>query len=272
MPSSRRCVEADAVAAVSLMNALTAVTALSLGLLAFGESLGTSPALGALHLTAIAVVLACVRPLARNQAAPTSSAVAATVPPGGGLQRPRVSRPAVRRAVRTAAAGALAVALTLAASVTSIGLLYELRRLGWFGAGPSVPDALPLLQLAGFAGQPLVRVLAAGLLTGMGLGALLIGLRPGARATIVALTGAFVLLLASDASYALARNLRFWPVAQQRAPGLGPWLEALLLATGAVLPLAGPPLAAALRRTGCRLHAHFAAASAELADPRPIGH
>ena len=263
---------ADAIAAVSLMNALTAVTALSLGLLAFGEALGTSPALGALHLTAIAVVLACVRPLARNQAAPTSSAVAATAPPGGGLQRPRVSRPAVLRAGRTAAAGALAIALTLAASVTSIGLLYELRRLGWFAAGPSVPDALPLLQLAGFAGQPLARVLAAGLLTGMGLGALLIGLRPGARATIVALTGAFVLLLASDASYALARNLRFWPVAQQRAPGLGPSLEAVLLATGAGLPLAGPPLAAALRRTGCRLHAHFAAASAELADPRPIGH
>ncbi len=250
---------ADAVTAVSLMNALTAVTALSLGLLAFRESLGTSPALGSLHVAAIAVVLACVRPLARGQLAPAGSAGAAGAAPGGTLPRPRISRSAVLRARLIAGGGALAVLLTLAASVTSIGLLYELRRLGWFAAGPSVPDALPLLQLAGFAGQPLARVLAAGLLTGGALGILLIRLRPGARATIVALTAAFVLLLASDASYALARNLRFWPVAIGRAPGTGPWLEALLLAAGAVLTLTWPAVAAGSRRTARALRSRWPA-------------
>jgi enterochelin esterase-like enzyme len=260
---------ADAVTAVSLMNALTAVTALGLGLLAFGESLGTSPTLGALHVAAIAVVLACVRPLTRGQVASAGSHGAA---PGRGLGRPRVSRSAVLRAGLTAAGGALAIALTVAASVTSIGLLYELRRLGWFAGGPSVPDALPLLQLAGFAGQPLARVLAAGLLTGAVLGALLIRLRPGARATIVVLTAAFVLLLASDASDALARNLRFWPVATGRAPGLGSWLEALLLAAGAVLPLTLPAVAAGWRRTAQTPRSHWPARAADLGEPRPIGH
>ena len=245
---------ADAVTAVSLMNALTAVTALGLGLLAFGESLGTSPALDALHVAAIAVVLACVRPLARAQVAPAGATGLTGAAPGGRLRRRQISRPAVLRAGLTAAAGTLAIALTLAASVTLIGLLYELRRLGWFAAGPPVPDALPLLQLAGLAGQPLARVLAAGLLTGAALGALLIGRRPSARATIVALTAGLVLLLASDASDALARNLRFWPVATGRAPGLGPWLEALLLAAGAVLPLTWPAVAA------------------KPSEPRPTGH
>jgi enterochelin esterase-like enzyme/drug/metabolite transporter (DMT)-like permease len=262
---------ADAVTAVSLMNALTAVTAVSLGLLAFGESLGRSPALGALHVAAIAVVLGCVAPLARGQVAPARSAGATGAAPARGLRRPRVTRPVVRRAGLTAAAAALAVVLTLAASVGSIGLLYELRRLGWFAAGPSVPDALPLLQLAGVAGQPLARVLAAGLLTGAALGVLLIRVRPGARAAIVALTSVFVLLLASDASYALARNLRFWPIATGRAPGLGPWLEALLLSAGAVLPLIWPAVTAGALRTARALRSHWPARAAELGEPRPMG-
>ena len=46
------------------------------------------------------------------------------------------------------------------------GWLYVLRGLGWLGAGPAVGDALPLLQLAGFDGQPLLRVVVAWLLAG----------------------------------------------------------------------------------------------------------
>jgi enterochelin esterase-like enzyme len=41
-----------------------------------------------------------------------------------------------------------------------------------------------------------------------------------------------LLLLASDASFALARNLRLSDVLLNRAPGIGPWVEGLLLAAG----------------------------------------
>jgi enterochelin esterase-like enzyme len=261
-----------AVSAVSLMNALTAVTALSFGLLAFGESLGTSPALGVLHLAAIAVVLACVRPLARGQVAPSGSAAEVGAASGRPPRCPRISRSIVLRAGWNAGGDALAVGVTLATSASSIGLLYGLRRLGWFTSGPSVPDALPLLQLAGFAGQPLARVLVAALLTGAALGVGLERLRPGTRVALVALTASFVLLLASDASFALAHNLRFWPIATQRAPGLGPWLEAILLAAGSVLPATGPFVARARRRTGRWLRAQLVTRAADLSEPRPIGH
>jgi hypothetical protein len=83
------------------------------------------------------------------------------------------------------------------------------------------------------------------------------------------LTAAFVLLLASDASYALARNLRFWPVATGRAPSAGPWLEALLLAIGAVLPLTWPAVVAGSRRTARALRSHWPHRAADLGGPRP---
>jgi drug/metabolite transporter (DMT)-like permease len=57
-----------AIAAISLMNALAALVALGCGVLAFRESLGSSPAAVVLHLVAIAVVLGCVPVLAVAQA------------------------------------------------------------------------------------------------------------------------------------------------------------------------------------------------------------
>jgi enterochelin esterase-like enzyme len=56
------------VGAISSMTALTAVVALLCGVVAFGESLGTSPAAIAIHLAAIAVVLGCVPVLAAAHA------------------------------------------------------------------------------------------------------------------------------------------------------------------------------------------------------------
>ena len=50
--------------------------------------------------------------------------------------------------------------------------------------------------------------------------------------------GAVLLLFASDACYALARNLRLGGVLLNREPGLGPWVECLLLAAGGALPRA----------------------------------
>jgi hypothetical protein len=49
------------------MNAFTAVTAVALGVGGFGESLGASILASVAHLIAIALVLACVRPLTRAQ-------------------------------------------------------------------------------------------------------------------------------------------------------------------------------------------------------------
>ncbi|MBV9416888.1 MAG: esterase family protein, partial [Solirubrobacterales bacterium] len=57
----------DAVRPLSLMNAFTAVTAVVLGVAAFGEPLGATPAAAIAHVGAIALVIACVRPLARAQ-------------------------------------------------------------------------------------------------------------------------------------------------------------------------------------------------------------
>ena len=58
-----------AVSSISLMTAVSAITGMSCGLLAFGESLGTDPLTVTAHLLAIAVVLGCVPVLAAAQSA-----------------------------------------------------------------------------------------------------------------------------------------------------------------------------------------------------------
>ncbi len=222
-----------AVNAISLMNALAALAALSLGVLAFGESLGTSPAATALHLLAISMVLACVQPLARKQQQLSANEQAPErahrVRSPGGLESSR------RTLVIASGALAIGPALLLCA-VAGVGLLYALRGVHWFSVGPRISDSLPLLQLAGFDGQPLARVIVAWLAAGMIIGAALIRLGPLPRCVLVGLLGLVILLLASDASFALARNLGLGGVLLDRAPGLGPWLEGLLLAVGSALP------------------------------------
>jgi enterochelin esterase-like enzyme len=223
----------DAVSAISLMTLLATLTALGFGLAAFRESLGSSPALTAVHLAGIAVVLGCVPALADGefrQSAPRPAALSAG-------RRALVGWLRLAGASATAAAAALATALAaLAAVLTGTGLLYGLRGLGWLAAGPRVADALPLLQLAGFDGQPLVRVAAAWLAAGALLGVALIRIRPAPRVIIAAGVGLVLVLFASEASFALARNLRLSAVLADRLPGAGAWAEGLLLAAGAGLP------------------------------------
>jgi hypothetical protein len=143
-----------------------------------------------------------------------------------------------RALVAVLAAGA-AMVLLLASLLAGMGWLYALRGLRWFAVGPRVGDALPLLQLAGFDAQPLARVAIAWLLVGMVFGVALIRV-PARRRTILAggyaVLAVLVLLLASDAAFALAQNLRLSHVLGHRAPGFGPWLEGLLFAAGSVLP------------------------------------
>lgn len=228
----------DAVQPLSLMNAFTALAAISLGMLAFGEPLGSSPATALLHAAAIVVVLACVRPLAGAQQRLVRGAMEAgsTPPP---LTRIRLGwRAAVSpRSVARGLAGALLVAAALlVVSLAALGLLYGLRQLRLFAVGPRVSDALPLLQLAGFDAQPLARVLAATLLAGLVLGLALIRVDRRRRVVLVGVFGLLVMLTGSDASYALARNLRLDQSLLNHAPGLGPWLEAVLLTAGSAVP------------------------------------
>lgn len=120
--------------------------------------------------------------------------------------------------------------------VAGLGWLYTLRSLGWLSVGPGVPDSLPLLQLAGYDAQPLGRVLVAWLVAGGLAGVLLIRLPRLPRLAIAGPLGIVLLLVASQASFALARNLRFSDVLWSRSPGAGPWVEGVVFAIGCMVP------------------------------------
>jgi|GEM_PF-613073 len=227
----------SAVSAISLMTVLTTLTALGFGLLAFRESLGSGPATTLLHLGGLALVLACVPALSDAELRL----------PAGRLAALRAGRRALAGGLRAVGAGLGAVLAALLAVLTGTGLLYGLRGLGWLAAGPRLGDALPLLQLAGFDGQPLLRVACAWVAAGLVLGTLLIRIRPAARLVIAGGLALVLLLFASEASYALARNLRLSAVLAGRLPGEGAWIEAVLLTLAAALPR---PLTARRRLPG----------------------
>jgi hypothetical protein len=142
----------------------------------------------------------------------------------------------VWRPVRLAGGAVAALMVVVAGVLAGTGWLYLFRGLGWFGIGPSVADSLPLLQLASFDGQPLVRVLVAWVLAGILVGVALAGVPARKRVPFTLLVGMALLLLASQGSYALARNLGLADVVFSRTPGFGPVLEALAFALGAILP------------------------------------
>ena len=160
-------------------------------------------------------------------------------------------------------------------SLVAVGLLYSLRGVQPLATGPSVPDALPLLQLAGFDAQPLSAFLVSGLAAGAVLGAALSRASRSSRFVFVAIVGSLLLILASDASYALARNLRLDEVLLNRAPGIGPWLEGLLLAAGSVaLPRRrgiDPARLTSWLRGGQSLRPRLALAVASAAREAPCG-
>jgi hypothetical protein len=134
----------------------------------------------------------------------------------------------------SSAVGALLA--VIAGLLGGLGWLYFLRGLHWFSAGPQVPDALPLLQLAGTDRQPLLRVVIAWLLAGVLTGLVLARLPRIRRVIVVALLALIVLLVASQASHALTRNIRFGSTLFSRVPASGPWLEAVLFTAGCLVP------------------------------------
>jgi hypothetical protein len=139
------------------------------------------------------------------------------------------------RALAALVVGVAAVLLLLLSLLAGVGLLYVLRGLRWFAVGPRIEDSLPLLQLAGFDGQPLGRVAAAWLPAGMIFGLALVRVKSLPVIIVAGGLGVPVLLLASDAAFALAHNLRMSHVLLHRVPPFGPWLEGLLFAAGIAL-------------------------------------
>ena len=216
----------NAVSAITLMTVLATITALVFGLAAFHESLGSSTTITIVHLAGIALILGCV-PLLADPYLKLPTTRRGTLDAG---------RRALRRVMRAVGASAGVILATFTAVLTGTGLLYGARGLGWFATGPRLPDALPLLQLASLDAQPLVRVVAAWLLAGAVLGLALFRIKPAPRAIIAGGLGLVLLLFASEASFALARNLRLSSVLASRVPGSGAWIEDLLLAAGAALP------------------------------------
>ncbi|MEA2214349.1 MAG: hypothetical protein QOF83_4297 [Solirubrobacteraceae bacterium] len=139
------------------------------------------------------------------------------------------------------------IATAIIGDLTGYGWLYLVRDMGWFSVGPRIGDSLPLLQLASADGQPLLAVVVAWLLAGGVAGLVTVRLAPHRRAVVLGLTALVALLIASQASYAVARNLRFRDVLLTRGPGLGPWVEALIFTLGCALPRGS-----VLRRLGRR--------------------
>ncbi len=225
--------DGDAITGISLMNALATVIALASGVLAFGESLGGSGTVVTWHAVAIALVLGCIPSLATAQVETADQ----TAP------RPRQAgtfgftmHPSPGSAVRAAAHTLLAGVTIVAAVLAGVGWLYALRGFGWFAAGTHIGDALPLLQLAGADAQPLLRIALAWIGAGLVAGLVLRRAARPWRLLIAGTPAVILLLLASQASYALARNLNFVHILWSRSPGLGPWVEALLFAAGSCLP------------------------------------
>jgi hypothetical protein len=128
------------------------------------------------------------------------------------------------------------VVIIAAGLLAGTGWLYILRGLHWLRVGPQVPDALPLLQLAAADGQPFVRILVAWILAGALTGVALGEVAPHHRVGLALVVALVVLLVVSQASYALARNVAFFSTVFSRSPGLGPVLEACAFALGCWLP------------------------------------
>jgi hypothetical protein len=138
--------------------------------------------------------------------------------------------------VRRGGGTAAAVLIVVAGLLAGTGWLYVLRGLHWLEVGPRIADSLPLLQLAASDGQPLLRVIVAWALAGALTGVALSEVAPHRRAAMALVVGVVVLLVASQASYALARNVGFGSAVFSRSPGLGPVLEGVVFALGCWLP------------------------------------
>jgi enterochelin esterase-like enzyme len=222
----------NAVVAISLMNVFAALGALACGVLAFGEALGTSPSATVVHLLAISLVLTSVPLLAAGQQRIAGSGRPSEPASAEGTKALPTPAEVLVATLRWAAAAVL----VLMSVFVGIGLLYAVRGLGWLPLGPRIPDSLPLLALAHHDAQPLTRVALAWVATGAAFGILTAWIAPQRRVLVALLPALILLLFGSDASFALAQNLRLGGVLWTRIPPSGAWIGALLFALGAAIP------------------------------------
>ena len=222
----------SAVVAISLMNVFAALGALACGTYAFGEALGTGPSATVVHLLAISLILTSVPLLATGQQRIAGSG-RTSEPVGAGSTRR--SLPGFSGSFIGTLRPVAAALLVLVSVFAGIGLLYAIRGLGWVAAGPPVPDSLPLLRLAHHDAQPFARVALAWVAAGVAFGLLTRWIAPRRRALVALLPALILLVLASDASFAVTENLRLSSVLSARVPPSGAWLEALLFAAGAAV-------------------------------------
>ena len=138
--------------------------------------------------------------------------------------------------LRYGGGGVAVLVILIAGLLAGTGWLYLLRGLHWLDVGPRIGDSLPLLQLASFDGQPLLRVLVAWVMAGALTGVALSGMAPRRRVAPAFVVALVVLLLAAQESDALTRNLNFSATVFSHSPGLGPAVEAAAFALGVWLP------------------------------------
>jgi hypothetical protein len=134
--------------------------------------------------------------------------------------------------------GLAVVVVLLAAVGGGIGWLYALRHLHVLNVGPKLTDALPLQRLAGGAAQPLGRIVAAWLPTGIAAGFALAVIAPLGRAVRAAV--AFVLALGfaiaiAAGSDALTHNEPLRSHLHEQPHRVAIWVAAGLIALGTLV-------------------------------------
>jgi hypothetical protein len=158
-------------------------------------------------------------------------------------RRPRAGGRLALRGLLHAAAAVAACVAVIVAVVTGTGWLYLLRGVHGLAFGPHFQGALPLQQLAGGDTQPLGRMVAAWLPTGLALGmalTVLTRIPRWARATIAAVGAAILLLAAAAVSDAVAQNDAVRAHVSATFGYGGVWLSVALVALGV---LVAPPWA-----------------------------
>lgn len=147
----------------------------------------------------------------------------------------RATRTTGRAILRALWHGAVTTLTVLIGLLGGLGWLWELHDQRLLASGPAVGDALPLLQLATFDRQPLLRIAVAWFAAGLLVGVALRRHDRIPRAAIAGSLAAVLLWFDSQASNALTRNLRFSTVVAHRSVGAGPWLEAAIFAAACAL-------------------------------------
>lgn len=139
--------------------------------------------------------------------------------------------------------GAGVVLIVVAAVAGGIGWLYVLRHVHTLKVGPRLAEVLPLQRLAGDAGQPLGRVIAAWLPAGLAAGAgvaVVSRLRRPARGAAVSLLAWVLVVVATAAADSVTANEPFRHHLHQQPHRLAIWVAAGLMGLGAlVAPIAG---------------------------------